>query len=59
MVLLTGFWLFRVATLNNLFYFGLLTGMTLVIALAADLLFAPAMLTLLARWEMGRPRGTA
>jgi hypothetical protein len=59
MVLITGFWLFMFATLNNLFYFGLLTGMTLVIALAADLLFAPAMLTLLARWEMGRPRGTA
>jgi hypothetical protein len=48
LVLVTGFWLFMFATLNNLFYFGLLTGMTLVVALAADMLLSPAMLTLLA-----------
>lgn len=49
MVLVTGFWLFMFATLNNLFYFGLLTGLTLVVALAADMLLSPAILTLVAR----------
>ena len=47
LVLATGFWLFMFATLNNLFYFGLLTGITIVVALLADLLVAPAMMSLL------------
>jgi len=49
MVLVVGFWLFMFATLNNLFYFGLLTGLTLVVALAADMLLSPAILVLTAR----------
>jgi len=46
LVLTTGFWLFMLATLNNLFNFGLLTGLTLVIAFLGDVLLAPALLTL-------------
>ncbi len=47
LVLTTGFWLFMFATLNNLFYFGLLTGSTLLLAFLADVLLAPALLTLI------------
>ncbi|MBT4287817.1 MAG: MMPL family transporter [Deltaproteobacteria bacterium] len=47
LVLATGFWIFMAATLNNLFLFGLLTGMTLVIAFLADVLLAPALLTII------------
>jgi uncharacterized protein len=49
LVLITGFWLFMFATLNNLFYFGLLTGLTLAVALAADMLLSPALLVLISR----------
>lgn len=47
LVLVTGFWLYMLGTLNNLYYFGLLTGMTLVLALLAVFLLAPAMMRLL------------
>lgn len=46
LVLVTGFWLFMFASMNNLFYFGLLTGFTLVVTLLANILLAPAMLAL-------------
>ncbi len=48
---MTGFWLFMFASLNNVFNFGLLTGITLVVALLADILLAPAMLELVTRSE--------
>ncbi|MCH9046823.1 MAG: MMPL family transporter [SAR324 cluster bacterium] len=51
LVLVTGFWLFMFASLNNVFNFGLLTGITLVVALLADILLAPAMLELVTRNE--------
>jgi predicted RND superfamily exporter protein len=54
MVLITGFWLFMFASLNNLFYFGLLTGIALSVALLADLVLAPAMMELLARVRLLR-----
>ena len=54
LVLVTGFWLFMLATLNNVFFFGLLTGTTLILALLADFLLAPAMLELITRTETGR-----
>ena len=54
LVLVTGFWLFMFATLNNVFFFGLLTGTTLILALLADFLLAPAMLELITRTEAGR-----
>ncbi len=58
LVLVTGFWLFMFATLNNLFYFGLLTGITLALALLADVVLAPAMMTLAhrARQPADRPQ---
>ena len=54
LVLVTGFWLFMFATLNNVFYFGLLTGLTLIFALLADFLLAPAILMLVTRTSYGR-----
>ncbi|MBI4082434.1 MAG: MMPL family transporter [Candidatus Lambdaproteobacteria bacterium] len=45
-VLVIGFWLFMLASLNNLFYFGLLTGITLLLALVADLVLSPALVHL-------------
>jgi hypothetical protein len=42
------------ASLNNLFAFGLLTGITLVIAFMADVLLSGALLTLITRTEAGR-----
>lgn len=49
LVLVAGFWVFMFASMNNLFYFGLLTGMTLIVALLADAFLAPALLTLIQR----------
>jgi predicted RND superfamily exporter protein len=49
LVLVAGFWLFMFASLDNLFYFGLLTGMTILLALAADFVLAPALMVLFAR----------
>jgi hypothetical protein len=59
LVLVTGFWLFMFATLNNLFYFGLLTGLSLSVALLADVLLAPALLELLTRRRMAAERRPA
>lgn len=44
-----GFFIFMFATMNNLFNFGLLTGVTLIMALLADFLLAPAIMTILTR----------
>ena len=54
LVLVIGFWLFMLATLNNVFFFGLLTGLALIFALLADFLLAPAMLVLVIRTRYGR-----
>ncbi len=48
-VLTTGFWLFMFATMQNLFNFGLLTGITLVFAFLADILLAPALIALVTK----------
>lgn len=48
-VLSTGFFIFMFASMNNLFNFGLLTGLTIVTALLADFLLAPALMTLMAK----------
>jgi hydrophobe/amphiphile efflux-3 (HAE3) family protein len=53
LVLVTGFWLFMLATMNNVFYFGLLTGVALILALLSDFLLAPALLTLVIRTSYG------
>ncbi|NNK94460.1 MAG: MMPL family transporter [Desulfobacterales bacterium] len=46
-VLAVGFFIFMFASMNNLFYFGLLAGSAVILALAADLLLAPALMTVL------------
>jgi predicted RND superfamily exporter protein len=43
-VLSIGFYIFMFASMNNLFYFGLLAGSAVLLALAADLLLAPALM---------------
>lgn len=45
-VLSIGFFIFTQASMNNLFYFGLLTGIAILLALAADLVLAPALMAL-------------
>jgi len=54
LVLVTGFWLFMFASLINLIHFGFLIGLTLIIALLADILLAPAIMELITRTERGR-----
>lgn len=53
-VLSLGFFIFMFAAMNNLYYFGLLTGLTLILALAADFIMAPALFLLIAAKEQGR-----
>jgi predicted RND superfamily exporter protein len=45
-VLSTGFFIFMFSSLNNLFRFGLLTGLAIILALLADFLIAPALMVL-------------
>ncbi|MBF0170910.1 MAG: MMPL family transporter [Nitrospinae bacterium] len=47
-VLSFGFFVLCFASLNNLFYFGSLTGLTIVVALLADFFLSPALMTLIA-----------
>ena len=42
----------QLLSMNNLFYFGLLTGFTIIAAFLADLILAPALMT-----QVIRPRG--
>jgi predicted RND superfamily exporter protein len=44
-----GFFAYTQSPLNNLISFGLITGFTIIIALLADLLLAPAMMALIYR----------
>jgi len=48
-VLSTGFFIFAFATMSNIRNFGLLTGFTIVMALLADYLLAPALMVLVNR----------
>ena len=45
-VLSIGFFVLMFASMNNVFYFGMLTGITILLALLADFLLAPALLTI-------------
>lgn len=45
-VLSIGFFLFMFASMNNVYYFGMLTGFAIILALAGDLFLAPALMTL-------------
>jgi hydrophobe/amphiphile efflux-3 (HAE3) family protein len=53
-VLSLGFFIFMFASMNNLFNFGLLTGFTIMMALLADFLIAPALMMVIRKpreWE--------
>ncbi|MBW1804639.1 MAG: MMPL family transporter, partial [Deltaproteobacteria bacterium] len=52
-VLSLGFFIFMLASMKNLFYFGLLTGITIITALLADFLLAPALM-MLVRHKRGK-----
>ncbi len=54
LVLSLGFFIFMFASMSNLFFFGLLTGIALILALAADFLLAPALMTLASGSVVGR-----
>jgi len=59
-VLSLGFFIFMFAAMNNLFYFGLLAGSAVLLALAADLLLAPALMVLVIdRKNTGKSRQPA
>ena len=49
LVLAGGFYIFLLSEMNNLFSFGLTTGSAIVLALIADLILAPALMTLATR----------
>ncbi len=46
-VLSIGFFIFMFASMNNVFYFGVLTGMAIIFALVADFFLAPALMALI------------
>ncbi|MEZ7853101.1 MAG: hypothetical protein QMB42_04420 [SAR324 cluster bacterium] len=43
------FFVYTQSSLNNLYSFGLITGITIIMALLADILLAPAMMALIYR----------
>ena len=55
-VLSIGFFIYAFASMKNLFYFGLLTGMTIALALVANFFLTPALLALVARFSNLFPR---
>ena len=48
-VLSAGFFIFMFASMNNVFFFGAMTGLAILLALAGDLFLAPALMTLVIR----------
>ncbi len=56
-VLATGFFLYMFSTMSNLFNFGLLTGFTILMALLADFLLAPALMAQLHRSHLIADKG--
>jgi predicted RND superfamily exporter protein len=55
LVLSTGFFIFTLASLNNLFFFGLLTGLAILLAFLADLILAPALMAVVVGRRGGSP----
>jgi uncharacterized protein len=47
--LVSGFWIFLTATLSNIYYFGLFTGVTIFLAFLSDILLAPALMSIIHR----------
>ena len=56
-VLSLGFFIFMRSEMNNLFNFGLLTGLAIILALLADLLLAPALMTMIFGKREGNQQG--
>ncbi len=56
LVLSTGFFLYLFATMDNLFYFGLLTGFTIIVAFLACVIMGPALMVFVVR--LWRPAAT-
>jgi predicted RND superfamily exporter protein len=56
-VLATGFFLYMFSTMSNLFNFGLLTGFTILMALLADFLLAPALMAQLHKSHLLADKG--
>jgi len=54
LVLSSGFFIYMFASMNNLFYFGFLTGLTILLAFLCDVVLAPALITLTMRREESR-----
>ena len=54
-VLSSGFFIFTISSMNNLISFGLITGLTIIVALLCDLLLAPALMSLIYRNHESRP----
>jgi len=50
-VLSAGFFIFMLSSMSNLFNFGLLTGLTIILALIADFLLAPAIMMIVTRGD--------
>jgi predicted RND superfamily exporter protein len=55
LVLSTGFFIFTLASLNNLFMFGLLTGLAILLAFLADLILAPALMAIVVGRRLESP----
>jgi uncharacterized protein len=53
-VLSIGFFVYMFATMSNMFNFGLLVGLAIVIALLADFFLAPALMVMITRHEKGK-----
>ena len=54
-VLSAGFFTYMFSSMNNLFMFGLLTGLTIILALLADFLLSPALMALVHRAPAPQP----
>ena len=54
LVLSTGFYIFTLSEMNNLYYFGLLTSLAIVTAFVADILISPALLVLVIPQQSAR-----
>ncbi|MCI5102473.1 MAG: MMPL family transporter, partial [Algiphilus sp.] len=56
MVLSLAFFVNLMGTMENLQHFGLLTGVCIIVAFLADVLLAPALMTLLTQWKERHPK---
>jgi len=59
MVLSLAFFVNLMGTMHNLQHFGLLTGICIIVAFLADVLLAPALMTLLTQWKERHPKEIA